>query len=79
MPGKGSTRGGSKRQVNIRLDRSTVEVLEAVMFLEELASLQEVVGPLIERYAHDRANDRPVQEVLAGRARFQASLWEGEE
>ena len=75
MPSRPSSKG-QKRQVNMRLDTETVEVLEAVMFLEGKGSLQEVITPLVERYAEDRSRDPAVQDMLEQRARFQASLWD---
>jgi hypothetical protein len=78
MPRKASASpAGPKKQVNVRLEKETVEVLEAVMFLEGQGSLQEVIAPLVERYAGERAGEHAVQEMLERRARYQASLWEG--
>jgi hypothetical protein len=56
----------------------TVSVLEAVQFLEGLGSLQEVIGPLVERFARDRARDSAVKKLLDQRTRYrhQGSLWD---
>jgi hypothetical protein len=79
MPRKPSaSRSAPKRQVNVRLASETVEILEALMFLEGQGSLQEVVAPLVERYAAERSGEPPVREMLERRARYQASLWEGD-
>jgi hypothetical protein len=69
---------GPKKQVNVRLEKETVEVLEAVMFLEGQGSLQEVIAPLVENYAGERAGEPAVRDMLDRRARYQASLWEAD-
>ena len=63
--------GATKRQVNVRLDGEAVSILEAIQFLEGSGSLQEVVGPLIENFARNWAQDPAVRDLLDQRVRYQ--------
>lgn len=58
----------SQRQLNIRVDAETFDVLEAVAFLDG-ASLPDVIRPVIEQLAEElEAADPAIQLALRARA-----------
>jgi hypothetical protein len=59
--------GLAARQLNLRIDSDTFDVLEAVAFLEGL-SLPELIRPAVENLAKELRADPAVQLALRARA-----------
>lgn len=64
--------GGSRTQVNIRLEPREAEVLAAVAFLTE-ASAAEVLRPLVQEFLQRQQDDPDVRATLEIRARRRAT------
>jgi hypothetical protein len=54
-------------QVNIRVEPDVYEVLETVRFLRDLRGLQELLEPVVARFASDVSHDARVQTALEAR------------
>jgi predicted Ser/Thr protein kinase len=55
------------RQVNIRVEREVYDVLETVRYLRDLRGMQELLEPIVERFASSAAEDERVERALAAR------------
>lgn len=53
-----------REQINLRLESNTVEVLEAAIYLRRHRGMQELLGPVIEEFAQQLADDETVRRAM---------------
>lgn len=53
-----------REQINLRLESNTVEVLEAAIYLRRHRGMQELLGPVIEEFAQQLAEDESVRRAV---------------
>ncbi len=55
------------RQINIRVSQEAFDAFDAVVFLQELRSVQEILGPVLEAHARELAERPDVRGLIAMR------------
>jgi hypothetical protein len=55
------------RQVNIRIDRATYDVLETLRYLRDLRGMQELLEPVVVDFVAGASDDERVQTALRAR------------
>ena len=66
----------AQRQLNLRLDEGTWEVLELLAFVEK-ANVIDVVRPVVEKFARERADEPGLSTARRARKENEAYKLEG--
>ena len=61
-------------QVNIRVPRWAYDVLRALMFLDDKASVTEVLRPVVQQFLATQAEDEEVRAVMEALERRQGKM-----
>jgi hypothetical protein len=61
------------RQINIRIDQATYDVLETLRYLRDLRGMQELLEPVVAGYAVGASDDERVKAALRARQESLAS------